>query len=131
MTMLTELQNLQTLVKQLNGKYQQNKKELAELKATPMVAASEMETLKQQQHTFEQNFTDLQSKYDDLAHEMSKLTKHYQEKCAENDVLNEQVTALQAEKTELLAKNEISSQRAQTILERLAALDAAGSEESK
>lgn len=128
--MLSELQNLQTLIKELNAKYQKNLSELNQLKGKPMVDATVFSDLENKQKLLKNNFTDLQSKFDDLAHEMAKLQKKHQEKCAECDDLNGQLAHLISEKRELIAKNEISSQRAQTILERLSALDADGSKPS-
>lgn len=124
--MLNELQELQTLIKQLNTKYTDTKKSLQNVQAKPMVDASEVQILQLKLSAQQKNYNELQNKYDDLAHEMTKLKKRLLEKTAQSDALTEQVTSLAKDKKELLSKNEISSQRAQTILERLAALDQAG-----
>lgn len=121
--MLTELQTLQGLIKQLSANHQQAKQQLLNLQAKPMVDASELDSVKAQLASEKSASSDLKRVHDDIMHELKKLQKQLDEKTAECDRLTQQVAALSAEKDDLLAKNDISSQRAQTILERLSALD--------
>lgn len=121
--MLTELQTLQGLIKELGAKHHAAKQALENLKAKPMVNASELDALKAQQTQQKTAFDELKSAHTDLTHEFNKVTEQLAEKTAQCELLEIKVDSLEADKDELLAKNEISSQRAQTILERLSALD--------
>lgn len=120
---LQELQTLHELIKELGQAHAKTKQQMLALKDKPMVEASAFNGLQSELEKYKQAHSTLKTKLDDASFELSKLQKQHDEKCRQCDELSENVASLTAENDELLAKNEISSQRAQTILERLAALD--------